>query len=174
MDLDQATEAAGVLFDRAPGQAQNNLQRRDARLAQLVGVLQDLIPGGELWRLMARRSDDTVPEGAVMLDWGLAVLDDAALYRILLLEANDEHGGLRVPVLRIPFELITVVSVTDIRSHDHGAQRLQRFWQFNIGRDGLTIEEDRILGTVMDSDDRFAHELIRRAGWPVNEHMIES
>jgi hypothetical protein len=144
-------------------------------VAQVVGVLQDLIPNGDLRRLMRRHPEDQDPEGlGSLLDWGLAVLDEEALYRILLIEANDEHRGLRVGVLRIPFNLITVVAVTDIRSWDHGAHRLQRIWRFTVGTGRLEINEDRILGTEVDSDDAFTHELARRSGWPVNADLMES
>src|ERR1700759_3539051 len=112
MDLDQANQAAETIINRAPGAAEGNVERLQARRAQVVGVLQDLIPGGELWRLMARLPED---EGPRLLDWSLAVLGEAALYRVLLAEANDEHRDLRVRVRRVPFDLITVVSVTDTR-----------------------------------------------------------
>jgi hypothetical protein len=175
MDVDEANRAAGALLDRAPGAAQGSAQLLDARRAQLVGVLQDLIPGGELWRVMAPLPGDE-DQGRLgsSLDWTLAVLAEAALYRVLLVEANDEHRGLRVRVLRIPFDLITVAPVTDMRSYDHGAHRLQRVWRFIIERSVVQIDEDRILGAAVDSDDRFTHELARRSGWPVNQDLVES
>lgn len=185
MDRDLARQAAEALLDRAPGAAERNKQRLDCRLAELVGVLQDLVPGGDLWRLMRRQLGDQDPEGVgSLLEWSLMVLDEEALHRVMLVEANDEHRGLQVPVLRIPFDLITVVSVTDSRTCDQGAHRLQRIWRFRVGRalvpwsrpehNRLLLEEDRILGTALDSDDRFIHELARRSGWPVNPDLVES
>ena len=175
MDAEEANRAAGALLDSAPGAARGDVQRMDARRAQLVGALQDLIPGGDLWRLMAPHpGDEDQGRLASLLEWTVAVLDDEALYRVLLIEANDEYRSLRVRVLRIPFNLITVGHVADIRSYDHGAHRLQRSWRFTIGHSSIPIDEDRILGTALDSDDRFTHELARRSGWPVNRELIES
>lgn len=175
MDAEQANRVAGALLDRAPGAARGDVQRMNARRAQLVGVLQDLIPGGDLWRLMAPLPGDEDQGGlGSLLDWTLAVLDEEALSRVLLLEANDENRSLRVTVLRIPFNLIKVSHVADIRTYDHGAHRLQRLWRFTIGHSSIPIDEDRILGTALDSVDRFTHELARRSGWPVNTDLVAS
>lgn len=171
MDVAEANRAAGALLERAPGAAQGDTQRLDARRAQLVGVVQDLIPGGGLWQLMARLPGD---EESGTLDWTLTVLGEEALYRVVLVETQVGHRELRVKVLRIPFDLITIVSVTDSRSYDHGAHRLGRLWRFTIGRSVWDFDEDRILGAALDSDDRFTHELARRAGWPVNRDLVES
>ena len=115
---------------------------------------------------MPRHPEDEDQGGlGSLLDWSLAVLDEEALYRVLLLEASDEHRGLRVGVFRIPFDLITVVAVTDVRTYDHGAHRLQRIWRFTTGAGRLEIDEDRILGAAVDSDDAFTHESpVARAG----------
>ena len=175
VDLGHARQAAGALLDRAPGAAKGNVQRFNARLAQIVGVVQDLIPNGDLWRLMPRHPEDVDQEGlGSVLDWSVAVLDEEALYRVLLLEANDEHRGLRVGVFRIPFSLTTVVAVTDIRTYDHGSHRLQRIWRFAAGATRFEIDEDRILGTPVGSDDAFTHELARRSGWPVSTDLMDS
>jgi hypothetical protein len=77
--------------------------------------------------------------------------------------------------LRIPFELIEVTRVTDTRVDDHGALRLKRSWLVRIAeRRVMSFEEDRLLGESLDCEDRFIHELARRAGWPVNKEFVDS
>lgn len=173
MDLDAARRAAGALIERAPGTARNNVQLFRGRVDQVTGVLSDLVPGGDTWRLMSRTDP---PRGADQstLDW-LAVLDDDALYSVAMVEGEDEPRTLKVHVVRIPFDLIEIAQVTERRVYDHGALRLQRSWQVQIGkRLSIALEEDRILGVPPDSEDRFIHELARRAGWPVNTELVDS
>jgi hypothetical protein len=173
MDPDAAQATAGALIDRAPGTARNNVQLLRARVAQVAGVLNDLVPSGDAWSLMSH-TDPPPGVDQLTLDW-LAVLDGEALYSVVMLEEEDESTGLQVRVMRIPFDLIEVARVTDNRVYDHGAWRLQRSWLVRIGeRRVIALNEDRILGARLDSVDRFTHELARRAGWPVNTELADS
>ena len=173
MDFDAARSAAGALIERAPGTARNDIQLFRSRVDQVTGVLSDLVPGGDTWRLMSRADP---PPGADQstLDW-LAVLDDEALYSVAMVEGEAEPRTLQVHVVRISFDLIEICQVIERRVYDHGALRLHRSWQVQIG-DRLVagLEEDRILGVPPDSEDRFIHELARRAGWPVNTELVDS
>lgn len=141
-------------------------------MAQVTGVLHDLV-SGDIWRLMPGTDP---PPGAdqATLDW-LLVLDHEALYSVAMAEGAGESSGLQVRVVRIPFELIEVVRVTDTRVYDRGASRLQRSWLVRIAeRRVMSFEEDRILGESLGSEDRFIHELARRAGWPVTTEFVFS
>jgi hypothetical protein len=98
----------------APFSAFVEAQRKEAWVAQLTVLLQDLVSSAELRGFLPTIESDEQPAGISLLGNSLGFIDSQALYRVVPSQTHDGDLGLRVT--RIPFSDFARVYVGDSRN----------------------------------------------------------